>query len=483
MAKGAIVSANATNATTLLYNPYQQAFLEAKRQRIGGIRAYNRLGVFSGRRGGKTRIGGVGVAEELTVANSLGWACAPSYPELKDYVLPAVFQVIPNAWIKDFSVSELTLTCHNGARLQFRSLDDPERARGPGLDWAWLDEARKIDERAWDTLLPALVDKRGIAWLTTSPNGFDWCYQKFYLQAYEQEPGFWACKYRTLDNPVIDPAEVAAAKKQLDPLFYQQEFEADFVSFAGAVYGTLLDDSILHGDEIKRVLPSWPDIPAWSPCIVGIDPGADHPFASVCLVETEAGLVVTGEYLGRHKAITDHALGMQRMVGKLRPEQWACDKSQRQTIIELHQCGISATPAPYDVVGGIQRTQSWLRARRLWLPDTTCPKLIEQLRGYRWDDSVASDGQLRRERVIKVHDDLADALRYALMIYPYSPTPREDLAPEQSGLRDLSTLPEEVRWSVERLRACESGETDLDEVELPPDELSAGADLIEEFWR
>lgn len=482
MPKGTITSANATGVVTLLSNPYQEQFLAAKRARTSdGRRAFARLGLFSGRRGGKTKIGGVGVAEELTVPGSIGWACAPSYPELQDYVIPAVFACVPNAWIKDWSASLLTLTCHNGARVQFRSLDDPERARGPGLDWAWIDEARKVQEKAWDTLLPALVDKKGAAWVTTSPKGFDWTYRRFYLPAYEQEPGFWACKYRTLDNPFIDPAEVAAAKKQLDPLFFQQEFEGDFVSFEGAVFGPLLDDSLVAAGDLRRVIPEWPAIEPWRPCIVGLDPGADHPFAGVVLVETDAGLVVTAEYVKRHKPVADHALALQALVGKLRPEQWACDKSQRQTIIELHQHGIYAAPAPNDVVAGIQRVTSWLRARRLWLPHETCPTLIEQLRGYRWDENVGTDGQMRRERVIKIHDDLCDALRYAIMLWPFAP--REDGAePEQDGRRDLRGLSDETRWSLERLRRCENSvDTDLEVGDLSSEPV-AGESPVGDFW-
>lgn len=484
MARQAIVSANATGQVALLHNPYQQAFLEAKRLRLpDGRRAYNRLGMFSGRRGGKTRIGGVGVAEELTVSGSLGWACAPTYPELQDYVIPAVFSVVPNAWIKDWAVSKLELTCHNGARVQFRSLDDPERSRGPGLDWAWIDEARKVQEKAWNTLLPALVDMRGAAWVTTSPNGFDWVWKRFYQPAYNMDPGFWACKYKTLDNPFIDAAEVAQAKRELDPLFFQQEFEADFVSFAGAVYGDLVDGSLLAVGNMKALIPEWPLIHPWRPCIVGVDPGADHPFAAVLVVETEAGMVVAGEYVARHKPVADHALALHKMVGKLNPVQWACDKSQRQTIIELHQHGILAAPAPNDVVAGIQRVGSWLRARRLWLPEETCPKLIEQLRSYRWAENVGSDGQMRREQVVKVQDDLADSLRYAMMLWGYSPNPAESSEPEQAGLRDLSELPEGVRWSVERLRQCENRVDDDSESVEYLSEPEDGANALGDFWR
>src|SRR5262245_9202237 len=84
----------------LLYNPYQQAFMEARRQRLAdGTRAYNRLCIIAGRRGGKTMIGAVAAVEEMAVPNSMGWCVAPTYMDLHDYLMPAFFKVLPQSWI------------------------------------------------------------------------------------------------------------------------------------------------------------------------------------------------------------------------------------------------------------------------------------------------------------------------------------------------------------------------------------------------
>src|SRR5262245_15621982 len=217
-------------STELFYNPYQVAALHALDALLeNGERQFHRIGIFSGRRGGKTRIGAVMTAKELTRKREVwGWACAPSYPELHDYVMPAVFAALPKRWVRSWSEEHKELTLINDSKLQFRSLDDPDRGRGPGLDFAWLDEARKIQKKAWDTLRPALTEKKGVAWFTTSPNGFDWCYQFLWKRAKALRPGHFACKYKTKDNPIISEAELAEARETLDPLFYRQEYEADF---------------------------------------------------------------------------------------------------------------------------------------------------------------------------------------------------------------------------------------------------------------
>lgn len=486
MAKGAIVSANSSGVVRLLHNPYQLAFLEALRKRLpSGRRAFHRLEVMAGRRGGKTKIGGVATAEELTHPDCLGWACAPSYPELIDYVMPSVFQAVPNDWILDWSKSEYTLKLRGASMLQFRSLDDPERGRGPGLDFLWIDEARKVVEKAWDTILPALLDKRGAAFLTTTPNGPDWCYHRLMRKAMAGVPGYWAVKYRTIDNPVIDRAEVEQMRRDMDPLFFQQEFEADIVNFTGSIYGQLVDPLVVETEaEIRAV---WPEYPARHPtrrAIVGLDPGADHPFGAIVLMETEAGLVVVGEYLERNKAALDHAGAIRSVVAPLTPDQWAIDKSQRQMMIEFQQYGILTTPAPNDVVAGIQRVQSWLRARRIYFPKPVCPKLIDQLRAYRWAENVGLDGQQRRERVIKIDDDLVDPLRYALMVWPHHPT---DLSMFEESRMEvparLKDMPEYVQWATDRERRCNDPEAvNEDAIMFGLDAETQAEHPLGDFW-
>jgi hypothetical protein len=64
----------ATDDQVLQYNPHQLAFLDALAAKTPeGKRSYNRLVVFSGRQGGKTRVGGIAAAREAAVPGTLGW--------------------------------------------------------------------------------------------------------------------------------------------------------------------------------------------------------------------------------------------------------------------------------------------------------------------------------------------------------------------------------------------------------------------------
>jgi hypothetical protein len=451
--------------TSLLWNPYQAAFLQALAARTpAGSRMYNRLALFAGRRGGKTRIGAVAAVSEMK-PGTLGWACAPSYPELQDYVIPAVLGLIPRSWFNpnDWSQSRLELRLLNGARVAFRSLDDPNRARGPGLDWLWIDEARKVQELAWDTAMPALSDRRGVAWFTTTPNGRDWCHKRLWKMALDGEPGMWAARYYTSENPSIDPREIEIARRQMDPLFFAQEYQADFVTFTGAIYAGMLEKQILTTEaEIRKVLPEWPRINPERPCYVGLDPGADHPFAGTMVVITEAGVVCVGEYLERNRSALEHKRGLIQMLAAanpskpFEPERWAIDRSQKQMAIELAQApyAIYSTAAENDFRAGINRVQAWLQTGRLWFVAPSVPRTIEQLRGYKYDQNYNPDGTVKREQAWKEDDDLPDALRYLLMIYPEEPVAVE----REEERKSLAGFSAEQRWAYDRAQRIEKRE-------------------------
>ena len=67
MASSSALHSNQGQTFSLLYNPYQQAFLEARRKRLDdGTRAFNRFALIAGRRGGKTLIGALAAVEEAS---------------------------------------------------------------------------------------------------------------------------------------------------------------------------------------------------------------------------------------------------------------------------------------------------------------------------------------------------------------------------------------------------------------------------------
>jgi hypothetical protein len=459
----------------LKYNPYQDAFWKAHRQRLcrnchieydspphavcpqcgeKGSRKFHRLLLLAGRRGGKTKAASIAAVEEASIPNTIGWCCAPTNPKLHRYVIPAIQELIPPEWVASWSSEFGDLRLKNGSLIHFQTLEDPDQGRGQGLDWVWVDEVCELSLDHWLVLRPSLTERRGGAFFSSSPRSFDWVYDEFFKRAEDQVPGYWACRYKTSDNPKISVEEIDDARATMPDSMFKQEYEADFVIFTGAVYGGAIDAQILRTHEqVRKLIPEWDEtkfnygIAPWRQIIVGVDTGADHPFGAVKLVSTENGFVCVGEYLERDRSFIQHAESL-KFLAQSQTTRWAINKNERQPMIELGQHGITCIPAQNDIVAGTERVKSWLHTKQLWFVEPLVPNTIKQLKTYRWADNVASDGSARKEKVYKKNDELPDALRYALMTWPQLPKP----VPKGPEQRDLSNLPEKMRQDIERMR-------------------------------
>lgn len=476
----------------LYYQPDQQAFIEARRQRYcksckleyqavppirecpqcgqKGKRFFNYLTIIAGRRFGKSRIGSIAGLDEACFPNSLVWACAPTVPKLHHYVIPAFQKIVPDDWVQSYRSDLLDLRLKNGSLIHFQTLEDPDQGRGQGLDALWIDEVCELSRRHWEVIRPSLAGDTA-AFFTTTPRGFDWVYEELYSKAEEEEPGYWGviAKSANSANPRLSPEFLAREKATMSDTMFRQEYEADFVNFTGSVYGSLITGQILHTDEaVRQIIPEWPNIDSWRQVIVGIDTGADHPFGGVKLVSTERGMVVVGEYLQRDGTYIQHATGLKNLAANPNAK-WGLNKNERQGIIELAQHGIYCQKAENDNQSGIERVKSWLVQKQLFFVESRCPITLKQMKTYRYDDNYNKDESKKlQEKVYKKDDELPDCIRYALMCWPQLPAgaPAVETKP-----RDISGLSPEQQHFIHRMRKIDT---------LPKDpEMPTTAD---DFW-
>jgi hypothetical protein len=432
-----------------------------------GLRVYQNLLIRAGRRFGKTRIGTLATILESQIPNTNHWICAPTYPLLDEFAIPTFFKQLPQRLVDEgyWKESDRHLWLPNGSEIKFVSLDDPERGRGSGLDTLCLDEAALLVKKAWEVASPALTDKAGAAWVITTPQGGDWTEDVFEEPAKAGEPGYWFAEATTLDAPHIRHEEVEKKRKSMSPEMFAQEYMAQRVIFTGAIFGDLLekcavDDSTDDGFAVlKSLIPEWPDIDPSRSGIIGLDPGADHPFGGVSIVSTPKGLVAIDEYCERYKPAAEHKRSIRAMA-QAASVRHAIDRSQLQMQIELAQPPhrIFSTPAENDVVAGIERVKSWAIVGRLFIVKSRCPKLLKQSTRYRWKDTKsAKDEGLGRQEPIKKDDDILDALRYALMLWPQLPEQFvAAIVTETPKVRDLSLLPDKQRAEIERIRRSDA---------------------------
>jgi hypothetical protein len=144
---------------------------------------------------------------------------------------------IPYQLIADINRSERRINLINGATTWFKSADNPDSLRSEGLDWLWMDEAGEVKQEAWELALrPALMDKKGIAWFTTTPKGHNWYYMLWTRGQDEEQTDYESWLFPSVSNPYLDPSEIQAFARDMPDLAYRQEILGEFIEDIGAVF-------------------------------------------------------------------------------------------------------------------------------------------------------------------------------------------------------------------------------------------------------
>jgi hypothetical protein len=517
----------------LLLNPWQQDFLQARRMRICATcqkfnketgkttraagytgsdnvftcpmcgvaqpeakRGFRFFGLFAGRRGGKSLIGAHAAREEILTPNGIGWVMGPTYKILHDATMPTLLGIIPREWCDPnrgggWNADDEELTLVNGHKIMFRSLDDPDRAHcGVGPHWGWMDEAAFISELAWHYFRPALTDHAGACFFTSSVDGYDWTYEHIEKKALvDKVPGYWACKWRTIDNPWIatrNPEEIEEARKTMPPQLFRQEYEAERENFEGSVYGEWLPEAWLPDDDaVQKYIPEWPRIDPNRKVILPLDSGSDHPVGSLAMVVTELGIVAVSEYLERQRAFSTHLSAIKGQFSAagitLSQGLWCANRNESQLRTEFAMQGVLVAPAENNQEAGIQRVLSWLYTRQFKIA-YTCPRLYDQMKTYRYANNVMADGSKGlKEKVFKLKDELPDCVRYGLMTWPSLPK-----APEKLIGRDMSRLDPKTQWELEKMRNFSKGPDvrDLEpaDKDYPMGDFNGGTGMTEDAF-
>lgn len=192
------------------------------------------------RRGGKTEIEKrklvLACLNPPSVNRPTFAACAPTRDQAKRIFWDDLKALTPRSMLAGVSETDLSIYFKNGAQLWTVGFDKPQRIEGPPLDGAVVDEMAECKPRAWEsTLRPALSTLgRPPGWcdFIGRPRGRGFFY-KLWSEA-RTKPG-WAAFHWTADG-LLSPEELESAKRDLDPLTYAQEYEAQFVTFEGRAY-------------------------------------------------------------------------------------------------------------------------------------------------------------------------------------------------------------------------------------------------------
>lgn len=191
----------------------------------------------AGRRFGKTHLALWELAKAARFCNRKVWYIAPTYKMAKQIAWMMLKNKLARCgWASKLNEVGLIAELKNGTIVELKGADNYDSLRGVGLHFVCLDETQDIKREAWtEVLRPTLSDTGGTALFIGTPRGRNHFYEMF--QAGNEGRVDWASwQFSTLDGGNVPPEEVTAARRDLDDLTFQQEYEASFVDFAGRAY-------------------------------------------------------------------------------------------------------------------------------------------------------------------------------------------------------------------------------------------------------
>ncbi|NWF69600.1 MAG: hypothetical protein HXY40_10990 [Chloroflexi bacterium] len=240
--------------------------------------------VAAGRRFGKTHVGLVALLQK-TMPGRVGWWLSPTYG-MAEQVWRDLKNLLGDAHRLNISESGHRIDMANGGVIAIRSSHNPDHLRGAGLDFVVLDEAAFMTPDVWPEIIqPMLLERKGGALFLSSPNGLNWFWQ-VYQMGVNNKRSWRAFHFTSLDNPLIDAAELEALRLNSAERVWREEYLAEFMSDSGQVFRGVRAAATVAPDTQPQ-----PD----KRYIAGLDWARDNDYTCMAVMEYETRRLVALE--------------------------------------------------------------------------------------------------------------------------------------------------------------------------------------------
>jgi len=254
------------------------------------------------------------------------FAAAPTRDQAKRIFWKDLKALTPKSWIKRVYETDLCIMTKFGSELWVVGLDKPQRIEGTPWDGGILDEYANMKQGAWvENIRPALSDRGGWCWFIGVPEGLNHYKDIADYARSAKDPDWGFYSWHSMD--ILPPEEIEAARRDMDPRTFRQEFEASFEGRTGSVYYAY--ESEKHEDASITLNPKLPVIVCCDfnvdPCVWELcqrDSEKVWVFDEIALRNTntvEMGKEVLGRYGGHRPGIViygDSAGSFRSTAGK-----------------------------------------------------------------------------------------------------------------------------------------------------------------------
>jgi len=296
-------------------------------------------------------------------------------------------------WDDDmFSFTDFVYRFDNGSYIELFGLEDEGKARGPGRDILFVNEANLIRKVLYDQL----------AMRTTETIFLDWNPADFVSWVYEMADN---PKYKKIHS-TYEHNITNLSQMQIDTIESYKNLPDDFM---WKVYGLGERGAAKEIIYTKWILTD--DLPEGGDTFYGLDFGYVHPLALVKVVHYEGANYVKQLLYKSGLTPSEMIKEVKDHIHDRKPVY--CDAAEPKSIEELYRGGINAMPANKEVWPGILKVKSYPLFVHKDSRDT-----IRELQSYKWkkdkNDSVIDEP-------VKENDDAMDAMRYAIFTHLHKP--------------------------------------------------------------
>lgn len=332
----------------------------------------------------------------------------------------------PDGWIVKPAIPGLmTFTWYlkNGARVEFRSGERPERLVAASVDGVWIDEFTKCKPKVWSAgVRQRLAATGGWGQFTGTPEGRNWAWEEIWRPSVEgddrHDPLYAGFTWHSKENPRVSDEDIESARRTLPPAYFRREYEASWDAFHGQVYESF--DQEIHVED-DLIVPA----KLYGETFFGQDFGFAKPGCTLVCHKDRRGQWYILDEIHEQGQMPDwwrHEVALKAL--KWKPRRVWCDSAEPAEIrglraVEVDVSGrgqtttvrMDARGAPKDIRAGIKEIAKLFALGYIRI-HSRCRNLVRELAGYRWAED--SQGN-RREMPIKENDHACDALRYCIM--------------------------------------------------------------------
>ena len=352
-----------------------------------------------------------GVAEDLYWSikhpGIVGYIFEPTFPMVKRILIPTFEKLLgspleSSPLVENFNRGDMKITFTNLSVLWLGSLDNPERAEGPNIDFIHLDEARLVRDfdTAWKVIQRRLRGSGGGhpigAWVTSTPDHPGSPMHRFFEDPRTKSP-----------EAQVFRMSVYANRANL-PKAYIKELERGHTGGLAErfLWGRFADvaEGALGFDLTKHVV-DMVNLDRLQKVVYGMDFGWTNPAAIVAVgIDGDGRAYVLDEFYksrASDSTIIEAVKSFQHVYGI---GTIYCDRSEPRMIEKMNRAGLKAVPSKGKREDGIRDMGSRFKEAgdgryRLYVHQK-CVNLISELQTY--------------NPAKKENDHATDALRYAL---------------------------------------------------------------------